>query len=186
MAFKFEKLEIDGVLAVEPAVYNDERGFFMEYYNKGSFQKDGGFADLFVQDNHSRSKKGVLRGLHYQLNPSAMGKLVKVVSGEIFDVGVDVRKGSKTFGKWYGEILSGNAHRMLYFPPGFAHGFLALSDNVELLYKCTGMYNPSAERALLWNDPEIGIDWPLAKVSEVIVSSKDQQNKKLKEIDQFE
>lgn len=166
---------IKGVLIIEPRVFLDDRGFFMEYYNKEGFEAFG-FKDLFVQDNHSRSKKGVLRGLHYQLNPHAMGKLVKVVRGSAFDVGVDIRKGSPTFGKWYGEILTGDNHKMLYFPPGFAHGFLALEDNTEFLYKCTGMHNGSSERAIRWDDPEIGIKWPTEKIKEIILSEKDKKH----------
>ncbi|OGC07349.1 dTDP-4-dehydrorhamnose 3,5-epimerase [candidate division WOR-1 bacterium RIFOXYD2_FULL_36_8] len=182
MKFKFSKTDISGVLVIEPNVYKDYRGFFMEYYNKDAFKTDGNFTDLFVQDNHSRSQKGVIRGLHYQLNPHAMGKLVKVVRGEAFDVGVDIRKGSKTFGKWYGEVLTAENHKMLYFPPGFAHGFLALTDNVEFLYKCTGMYNGPSERAIAWDDPDIGILWPLDKVDgKALLSDKDKKHPKLKE-----
>ncbi|MBU0573018.1 MAG: dTDP-4-dehydrorhamnose 3,5-epimerase [Candidatus Margulisiibacteriota bacterium] len=184
MNFKFEETSVKGVLRITPKVFADDRGFFMESYSKRGFA-EAGFKEEFVQDNHSRSKKGVVRGLHYQLNPSPMGKLLKVVRGKVFDVGVDVRKGSPTFGKWYGEILSGENHTMLYFPPGIAHGFLCLEDGTEAAYKCTGLYDQKAERALLWNDPEIAIAWPLDQVGEVIVSEKDKIAPKLKYADAF-
>ena len=177
--FKFSKTSIPGVLVVEPKVFEDYRGFFMEYYSKDGFAREG-FAALFVQANHSRSRKGVIRGLHYQLNPHPMGKMVKVIKGKIFDVGVDIRKGSPTFGKWHGEILSGENHKMLYFPPGFAHGFLALEDDSEVVYQCTGTYNAESERGILWNDPNIGIDWPVSQVPEVIVSDKDRKHPGIK------
>jgi dTDP-4-dehydrorhamnose 3,5-epimerase len=181
--FKFTKAPIDGILIIEPHPFVDNRGFFMEYYNKDEFDK-AGFPDIFVQDNHSSSSKGVVRGLHYQINPHAMGKLVKAAKGMIFDVGVDIRKGSPTFGKWYGEILSEENKKMLYFPVGFAHGFLALTDGCEVFYKCTGTYNAVDERALLWNDPEIGIIWPLDMVGgHVIVSERDQKHPGIKNVD---
>jgi len=177
--FKFTKTAIHGVLVIEPKIFEDSRGFFMEYYNKDEFAK-AGFAALFVQANHSRSQKGVMRGLHYQLNPHPMGKMVKVIKGKIFDVGVDIRKNSPTFGKWYGEILSDENKKMLYFPPGFAHGFLALADENEVVYQCTGTYNQESERGILWNDPDIGIDWPRGEVPEVIVSDKDKKHPGIK------
>jgi len=177
--FKFSKAPIPGILVIEPKVFADDRGFFMEFYNQDGFAENG-FTETFIQDNHSRSKKGVVRGLHYQIHPAPMGKLVKVVSGKIFDVGVDIRKGSPTFGKWYGEILSGENHKMLYFPPGFAHGFLALEDGTEVIYKCTGLFSAENERAILWNDPDIGIKWPLDQVDKVIVSERDQKHPGLK------
>lgn len=180
MKFKFTNTYIPGVLIIEPNVYRDNRGFFMEYYNKDAFLEDGGFTDLFVQDNHSRSKKGVLRGLHYQINPHPMGKLVKVVKGRAFDVGVDIRSGSPTYGKWYGDVLDGESHRMFYFPPGIAHGFLALSDDAEFLYKCTGMHNAESEKAIAWNDPDIKIAWPIDGIGEVILSEKDKNHPQLK------
>lgn len=180
MKFKFTESPIKGILIIEPKAYNDDRGFFMEYYNKAAFAECG-FTDLFVQDNHSRSKKGVVRGLHYQINPAPMGKLVKVVHGKIFDVGVDIRKKSSTFGKWYGEILTGENHKMLYFPPGFAHGFLALEDNTEVIYKCTGMYSQKDERAIIWNDPDIRIRWPLDLVPTALVSERDQLHPGIKD-----
>lgn len=179
--FKFSQTPIPGILIIEPHPFTDQRGFFMEYYNKDEFAKNG-FHEIFVQDNHSRSKKGVIRGLHYQIHPYPMGKLVKCVRGKIFDVGVDIRKGSPTFGKWFAEILSGENHKMLYFPPGFAHGFLALEDDTEVIYKCTGVFNAESERAIIWNDPEIGIEWPLHLVdNKVILSERDQKHPRLKE-----
>jgi dTDP-4-dehydrorhamnose 3,5-epimerase len=178
--FKFTSSPISGILIIEPKVFSDQRGFFMEFFNRDFFA-EAGFYEPIVQLNHSRSKKGVVRGLHYQIHPSPMGKLVKCVRGKIFDVGVDIRKGSPTFGKWYGEILSGENHKMLYFPPGFAHGFLALEDETEVIYACTGVYSAENERAILWNDPEIGIHWPLDQVEEVIVSERDQKHPGLKD-----
>jgi dTDP-4-dehydrorhamnose 3,5-epimerase len=178
--FKFSKVFIDGILIIEPKAFEDDRGFFMEYYNKEGFAENG-FTEIFVQDNHSRSKKGVIRGLHYQINPAPMGKLVKVVKGKIFDVGVDVRRGSPTYGKWYGEILSEENKKMIYFPPGFAHGFLSLTDGTEVIYKCTGMFSAENERAIIWNDPDIGITWPLDQVSKAIVSDRDQKHPPLKD-----
>lgn len=177
--FNFSAVSIPGILVIEPKAFEDDRGFFMEFYNKNEFANDG-FTELFVQDNHSRSRKGVVRGLHYQINPTAMGKLVKVLRGKIFDVGVDIRQGSPTFGKWHGEILSDINQKMLYFPPGFAHGFLALTDYSEVIYKCTGMYSSKDERAILWNDPEIGINWPVDQVEKLIVSDKDKNHPGLK------
>ena len=177
--FKFGKTPIPGILIIEPKAFEDNRGFFMEFYNQEGFAENG-FTEMFVQDNHSRSKKGVIRGLHYQINPYPMGKLVKVVKGKIFDAGVDIRRGSPTFGKWYGEILSEENKTMLYFPPGFAHGFLSLAEGTEVIYKCTGMFNAESERAIIWNDPEIGISWPLDQVDKVVVSERDQKHPGLK------
>ena len=147
------------VKIVEPAVFGDDRGFFMETWNARGFA-DAGLDLTFVQDNHSRSAKGVLRGLHYQLR-QPQGKLVRVVRGAAYDVAVDIRRGSATFGRWVGVELSEANKRMLWVPPGFAHGFLSLLDNTEFLYKCTDFYAPEHERSLLWSDPAIGIDWPL-------------------------
>ena len=177
--FKFTESPLAGLLIIEPKVFSDDRGFFMEYYNKDGYAENG-FSETFIQDNHSRSAKGVVRGMHYQINPHPMGKLVKVVRGKIFDAGLDIRKGSPTFGKWHGEVLSGENHKMLYLPPGFAHGFLCLEDNTEVVYKCSGMFDGSCERAILWNDPAVGIKWPLNEVKEVVVSEKDQKNPPLK------
>ncbi|OGB90789.1 dTDP-4-dehydrorhamnose 3,5-epimerase [candidate division WOR-1 bacterium RIFCSPHIGHO2_01_FULL_53_15] len=178
--FKAIPSPIPEILIIEPKVFGDDRGFFMEFYNKNGFAEIG-LTDAFVQDNHSRSKKGVVRGLHYQTNPAPMGKLVKCARGRIFDAGVDVRRGSPTFGQWYGEVLTGENHKMLYFPPGFAHGFLCLEDDTDVIYACTGAYSPADERALLWNDPALGIKWPLEEVKKAIVSEKDAQNPKFKD-----
>jgi dTDP-4-dehydrorhamnose 3,5-epimerase len=180
--FTFKKSPLPGLLIIEPRVFPDGRGFFMEFYNRDEFAQNG-LTEPFVQDNHSRSRKGVVRGLHYQIKPAPMGKLVKCASGSIFDAGVDVRKGSPTFGKWYGEILTGDNHKMLYLPPGFAHGFLALDDNTEVIYACTNVYSPESERALLWNDPAVGIKWPLDKAGKVVVSDKDARSPGLKDAD---
>lgn len=158
------------VLIVEPRVFGDDRGFFYESWNARSFADAGLKAD-FVQDNHSRSARGVLRGLHYQLR-QAQGKLVRVVAGAAFDVAVDLRRSSPRFGQWVGVELSAANKRMLWVPPGFAHGFLALQDGTELLYKCTDFYAPEHERALLWSDPAIGVDWPIEGI-EPSLSGKD-------------
>jgi dTDP-4-dehydrorhamnose 3,5-epimerase len=147
------------VLIVEPRVFGDERGFFFESYNRRALA-DAGLDAEFVQDNHSRSLRGVLRGLHYQVE-RAQGKLVRVVEGEVFDVAVDIRRSSPTFGRWMGIALSAQNKRMLWIPPGFAHGFLVLSDSADFLYKTTDYWYPEHERSLLWNDPAIGIEWPL-------------------------
>ena len=149
-------------------MFADERGFFLETYNAGRF-RELGIGDAFVQDNHSRSRRGVLRGLHYQ-EPNAQGKLVRCSSGAIYDVAVDIRVGSPTFGKWYGVELSGENRRMLWVPPGYAHGFCALTDDADMIYKCTALYDAKSDRAIAWNDPAIGIRWPLA---DPIVSAKD-------------
>jgi dTDP-4-dehydrorhamnose 3,5-epimerase len=149
------------ILLIEPRVFGDERGFFFESYNRRALAEAGLIAE-FVQDNHSRSTRGVLRGLHYQIE-RAQGKLVRVSAGEVFDVAVDMRRSSPTFGRWMGMALSAENKRMLWIPPGFAHGFLVLSDAAEFLYKTTDYWYPEFERTLLWNDPMIGIDWPLSE-----------------------
>ena len=151
---------IPDVLLIEPKVFGDERGFFFESFNQKVFQQAAALAPAFVQDNHSRSVKNVLRGLHYQLAPKAQGKLVRVVEGEVFDVAVDLRKSSKTFGQWVGQILSAENKLQLWIPPGFAHGFAVLSESAEFLYKTTDYYAPELERCIAWNDPTIGIRWP--------------------------
>ncbi len=172
--FKFTPTKISGILSIEPKAFFDDRGFFMESYNLQDFEA-AGISERFIQDNHSLSKKGVVRGLHYQIEPAPMGKLVRCFKGKIFDVGVDVRKGSATFGQWYGEILSGENMKMLYFPPGIAHGFLALEDDTHVYYKCTGLYSAKDERAILWNDPDLKINWPLELVGgKMTVSGRDQ------------
>jgi len=160
MPFSFMRLEIADVILIEPRVFRDERGFFMESYKHSEFAAFG-INERFVQDNHSRSRRGVLRGLHYQNPPRAQGKLVRAVSGEIFDVAVDIRRGSPTYGRWVGVNLSEENMRMLYIPPGFAHGFMTLSDVADLIYKTTAEYSPDHEAGIIWNDPDIGIEWPM-------------------------
>ncbi|WP_407275623.1 dTDP-4-dehydrorhamnose 3,5-epimerase [Halothiobacillus sp. DCM-1] len=152
--------EIPEVLIFEPKVFGDDRGFFMESYNAKTFAQLTGLAVDFVQDNHSKSRHGVLRGLHYQLPPKAQGKLVRVVSGEVFDVAVDIRKSSPTFGKWVGVFLSAENKKQFWMPAGFAHGFVTLSDTAEFLYKTTEYYTPEMERCIRWDDPDIRIEWP--------------------------
>jgi len=182
--FKFSRATLPDILIIEPKAFEDERGFFMESYHQAAF-REAGLDAVFVQDNHSRSAKGVVRGLHYQLPPDQMGKMVKVVKGRIFDVGVDIRKRSPTFGKWYGEVLSEENKKMLYFPPGFAHGFLSLSDGAEVLYKCTALYAPASDRGIAWNDPNIGIKWPLDQAGKAIVSDKDGKCPRLLDAEVF-
>lgn len=151
---------IEGVLVLEPKVFGDARGFFMESFNQKTFSETIGREVSFVQDNHSRSTQGVLRGLHYQLPPFAQGKLVRVTRGSVFDVAVDLRRGSKTFGKWVGVELSGENHRQLWLPVGMAHGFLVTSESADFLYKTTDYYAPKSEGCVLWSDPALGIEWP--------------------------
>lgn len=154
-------LAIPGVFQFTPKVFGDDRGFFYESFNANVFEEVTGLRTDFVQDNHSRSVKGVLRGLHYQLPPRAQGKLVRVVQGEVFDVAVDIRRSSPTFGKWVGAVLSAENKIQLWIPPGFAHGFVTLSETAEFLYKTTDFYSPASERCIAWDDPEIGIEWPI-------------------------
>ena len=161
-------------MVIEPEVFGDERGFFMETWQRGLFAQNGIDFD-FVQDNHSRSGKNILRGLHYQIK-HPQGKLVRVIQGEVFDVAVDIRKSSPTFGTWVGEILSEENKRMLWIPPGFAHGFCVTSEEAEFVYKCTDRYAPEYERSIIWNDPNIGIVWPL-KGNTPVLSEKDQKGK---------
>lgn len=163
---------IPSVVLLEPKVFCDGRGYFFESFNQKTFEEAIGLSPRFVQENHSKSIKGVLRGLHYQLPPKAQGKLVRVIHGEIFDAVVDIRKDSPTFGQWLGEVLSADNKKQLWIPPGFAHGFLTLSEIAEVLYKATDFYAPENERCIAWNDPEIGIAWPLQ--SDPILSGKDQ------------
>ena len=151
---------IPGVLVIEPRVFGDERGFFFESFNQRAFDAAVGAPIAFVQDNHSRSSRGVLRGLHFQLEPHAQGKLVRVVQGAVFDVAVDIRRGSPTYGQWVGVELSATNRQQLWLPPGMAHGFLVLSEHADFLYKTTAYYAPEAERCIAWNDPAIGIAWP--------------------------
>jgi dTDP-4-dehydrorhamnose 3,5-epimerase len=168
---KITPTAIADVLIIEPRVFGDDRGFFFESYNREVFRQGTGLDLNFVQDNHSRSAKGVLRGLHYQIE-QAQGKLVRVVRGAVFDVAVDIRKSSATFGQWVGVELSEDNHRQLWVPPGFAHGFLTLSESADFLYKTTDYYAPAHERCIAWNDPTLGIDWPLQGLSPQI-SGKD-------------
>lgn len=173
---------IPAVLIIEPKVFGDTRGFFFESFNQRAFSQATGLDVNFVQDNHSRSAKGVLRGLHYQIR-QPQGKLVRVVRGAVFDVTVDIRKSSATFGQWVGVELTEDNHRQLWIPPGFAHGFYVLSDSADFLYKTTDYYAPEFERSLVWNDPKIAIDWPLD--TQPIVSAKDAQGMSLTDAEVF-
>jgi len=181
--FKFTETEISGVYIIENTVFGDNRGFFMETYNEKEF-KAAGLNMKFVQDNHSKSKKGVLRGLHFQ-KKFPQGKLVRVIKGIVFDVAVDLRKESKTYGKWTGVILSEENKKQFYIPEGFAHGFLVISDEAEFCYKCTEFYHPEDEGGVLWNDPDINIEWPLGKLGDcdVILSEKDKSLPLLKYVE---
>lgn len=170
MPFKFSHLEIPDLILIETISFEDNRGLFKETYKYSDFSQ-AGIKEHFVQDNYSKSVKNVLRGLHYQKNPKAQGKLVYCLKGCIFDVSVDIRKNSPSYGQWVGIELSGDSNRMLYVPPGFAHGFLVLSDIAEVLYKCTQEYSPDSERGIIWDDPDIGIRWP---INNPIVSEKDK------------
>jgi len=174
---------IEGLLVLEPKVFGDERGFFMESYNQRMFRELTGTSPDFVQDNHSRSARGVLRGLHYQLQ-QPQGKLVRVTSGVVFDVAVDLRRASPTFGRWHGVELSGENKRQFWVPAGFAHGFVVLSETADFLYKTTDYYAPEYERCIAWNDPAIGIDWPLAGI-EPKLSAKDQAGVSLAQAEVF-
>lgn len=180
---KTQALRIPGVVVFTPTVFGDERGLFMESYNARAFAEATGYEPEFVQDNHSKSQRGVLRGLHYQLAPHAQGKLVRVVTGAVFDVAVDLRRRSSTFGQWVGQVLSADNRHQLWIPPGFAHGFLTLTDTAEFLYKTTAYYAPASERAVFWNDPAIGIEWPIA--GEPLVSEKDREGMALGEAEVF-
>lgn len=185
---KLISTDIPDVVIIEPAVFEDERGWFMESFNEKRFHDELTKMGLpvprpFIQDNHSFSKKGVLRGLHYQLPPHAQGKLVRVVSGSALDIAVDIRPDSPTFGKWVGVELNGKNRKMMWIPEGFAHGFLALEDETHFLYKATDYYARDVERSLLWCDPDIGIDWPLSGNS-LIVADKDKKAPPLRSFDQ--
>lgn len=181
MSFEFKKLNIPGLLTVNPKKIEDERGFFMEKYKRSDFETV--LIPEFVQDNFSYSKFGVVRGLHYQLPPYSQGKLVSVIKGEVFDVAVDLRKSSPFFGKWEGVTLSGENNMSFYIPPGFAHGFVVLSNEAFLSYKCTEEYNPSSERGIVWNDNNLNIDW---KIRDPIISPKDRSWPSLREAQIFE
>lgn len=176
------KTDIPEVLIIEPKVFGDERGFFYESFNAAAFEAATGVKRSFVQDNHSKSQRGVLRGLHYQIQ-QPQGKLVRVVAGEVYDVAVDLRRSSPTFGRWVGCHLSAANQRQLWIPEGFAHGFVVLSESAEFLYKTTDYYAPAHERSLLWNDPQIGIDWPIEEPPQL--SQKDIDGKVLSEAELF-
>jgi dTDP-4-dehydrorhamnose 3,5-epimerase len=168
---KVTPLAIPDVLLIEPQVFGDDRGFFFESFNQNKFEEAIGYKINFVQDNHSKSSKGVLRGLHYQLPPKAQGKLVRVIQGEVFDVAVDLRQSSPTFGKWVSEILSADNKKQMWIPEGFAHGFVTLSESAEFLYKTTDFYAPDYERTIIWDDPSIALEWP--KIDPIVLSEKD-------------
>ena len=175
--------DIEGLYVIEPTVFKDERGYFVETYNQNDM-KETGLDMVFVQDNQSMSTRGVLRGLHFQ-KQFPQGKLVRVVRGKVFDVAVDLRSDSKTYGKWFGVELSAENMKQFYIPEGFAHGFLVLSDEAEFCYKCTDFYHPGDEGGLAWNDPEIGVEWPLEEGVDLIISEKDQKWKGLKDTFKF-
>ncbi|MBD3249280.1 dTDP-4-dehydrorhamnose 3,5-epimerase [Candidatus Woesearchaeota archaeon] len=176
MPFEFKKLRIPDVILITPKAFEDERGFFLESYKRSEFEKHG--IPKFVQDNHSKSKKNVLRGLHYQLNPVPQGKLVRCIKGKIFDVAVDIRKDSETYSKWVGVELSEENKHMLWIPPGFAHGYLVLEDDSEIQYKVTEEYSPEHDRGIIWSDPEINLNWP---INNPILSEKDKAQPLLKD-----
>ncbi len=179
MPFEFEKLEIPGLVLVKPKIFKDDRGYFLELYKHSDFVR-GGIQEHLVQDNYSKSSRGVLRGLHYQKTPKAQGKLVMCIKGEIFDVAADIRKGSSLYGKWVGVNLTEDNKHMLYVPPGFAHGFQVLSDTAEVLYKCTNEYSLADDRGIIWSDPDIDIVWPL---DSPILSAKDTVHPRLRDAD---
>lgn len=180
---KVTTCEIEGLYVIEPTVFKDERGYFMETYNQNDF-KEAGLNMTFVQDNQSMSVKGVLRGLHFQ-KQYPQGKLVRAVRGTVFDVAVDLRSDSKTYGKWFGVTLSAENKKQFYISEGFAHGFLVLSDEAEFAYKCTDFYHPGDEGGLLWSDPEIGVEWPIEPGMELIISEKDKKWSGLKDTFKF-
>lgn len=180
MDFKIVETGIDGLIVIEPKVFNDDRGYFMETYNEESFKKVG-LNMKFVQDNESHSTAGVLRGLHFQ-KTHPQGKLVRCTEGMVYDVAVDLRDGSKTFGKWYGVVLDPASKKMFYIPEGFAHGFLVMTDEATFNYKCTDVYTPGDEGGIMWNDPDVGIKWP-AIDKELILSDKDKKHPLLKDLD---
>ncbi len=177
---KIIKTKIEGLLIIEPQVFGDERGFFLETYNQEKY-KEAGVKYDFVQDNLSKSVQGVLRGLHYQINPFAQGKLVQVIQGAVLDVAVDIRFGSPTFGQYVSVELNEKNKKQFWVPPGFAHGFISLKDGTVFSYKCTGLYSPESERGIKWNDPDLNIDW---KIKDPIVSEKDGKNKAFKDIEE--
>lgn len=178
------KTDIEGVVVIEPKVFGDERGYFFESFNAECFLAETGIDVAFVQDNESRSKRGVLRGLHFQREPYAQAKLVRVVQGRVIDVAVDIRPGSPTFGKYVATELSGENHRQMFIPKGFAHGYVVLEDDTVFQYKCDEYYHPESEAGIAWNDPQIGIEWPLSE-DEIILSDKDRKHLTLKELCEF-
>ena len=180
---KFTATKIPDVIVIEPVVHEDHRGFFMETWRESTYQ-EAGIEGRFVQDSHSRSSYGGLRGLHYQVN-KPQGKLVRVIQGEVFDVAVDLRKSARTFGKWTSEILSAANRKLMWIPPGFAHGFLVLSKCAEFTYRCTDYYAPEHERTLRWDDPDIAIDWPLAGDQEPLLSDKDRRGVNLADAETY-
>jgi dTDP-4-dehydrorhamnose 3,5-epimerase len=180
---RFQNTPIGGVTLIEPEVFGDERGFFLETWQVQKFV-EAGIAAAFVQDNHSRSSKWTLRGLHYQL-PHAQGKLVRVTAGSVFDVVVDLRRSSPTFGNWWGTVLSADNHRMLWVPPGLAHGILITSDSADFLYKCTELYNPAEEQTLVWDDPIVGVQWPLPAGISPTLSAKDARAAGFSDVEKF-
>ena len=171
MGFIFKKLSLPDVILIEPKVHYDYRGYFFEEFKKSEYISNG-VSDSFIQENISHSKRGVIRGMHYQKNPKAQSKLVSVINGEIFDVALDIRKNSPTFGKWVGEILSNNNHRSIFIPEGFAHGFCVISEEADVIYKVNKEYSPNDERGIIWNDPSINISWP---TQSPIISKKDEE-----------
>lgn len=180
---KFIPTKIPAVVVIEPDVFEDQRGFFMETWQANKFAK-GGITANFVQDNHSRSKQGTLRGLHYQVK-QPQGKLIRVVSGEIYDVAVDLRRHSPTYGQWVSEIISGKNKKMLWIPEGFAHGFYVLSETADFFYKCTDFYDPECERTLRWDDPNLAIDWPLINGKTPNLAAKDAKGSPFKDAEYF-
>jgi dTDP-4-dehydrorhamnose 3,5-epimerase len=181
MILQLSRLHIPEVILITPKVFEDRRGIFIETY-KYSIYREAGIKEYFVQDNYSRSRKNVLRGLHYQNHPKAQGKLVRCIKGRVFDVCVDIRKSSPTFGKWVSHELDDSSHQSLYVPAGFAHGFLALTESAEVMYKCTEEYAPECERGIIWNDPDLGIAWP---VTDPLLSGKDKNHPSLKNAEIF-
>ncbi len=178
MPFIFQNTPIDGLVVIEPKAFPDDRGFFLESYKKSEFENQG-IPTSFVQDNHSNSSKGTMRALHYQLSPYCQGKLVRVTRGSVWDVAVDLRKESQSYGKWFGLELSAENHTMFWIPEGFAHGFVALTDEVDFLYKTTNEYHKESERSIIWNDPDLAIKWPIDKP---LLSEKDSKNPRFLEI----
>jgi len=184
MAMHFSTTRLPDVILIKPKVFSDQRGFFVETFRQSIF-REAGISDTFVQDNHSLSQRGTLRGLHYQIR-QVQGKLIRVVAGEIFDVVVDIRRSSPTFGQWVGVVLSAENKHQIWIPPGFAHGMYVLGDGAEVIYKMTDYYAPEWERTLLWNDPEIGVEWPLIEGLELVINEKDRQGNLLRDAEIFD